>query len=178
MPTEHKARIIDELADKLRDSKGAVLLDYRGLNVSAITQLRRELGEAEVEFHVAKNTLLRIAADRAEVTISSDLLTGPTAIAFGWRDEIAPAKILTEYARRSRGLVGVTGGVIGGKSFSAPEIERVAELPSRETLLAQLLGVLQAPMAQTLGVLQAPAREIAGLAQALSEKRAQAENAA
>lgn len=170
MPTEEKARTIDELTQKLRDSKGAVLLDYRGLNVAAITQLRRELGRDEVEFQVAKNTLLRIAADRADVSISPDLLEGPTAVAFGWRDEVAPAKILTEYARRSRGVVSVKGGVIGGRSLSAGDIERVAELPTREVLLARLLGTIQSPLSQTLGILQAPAREVAGLAQALADK--------
>jgi large subunit ribosomal protein L10 len=102
MPTQAKADMIDELSQKLRDSKGAVLLDYRGLNVAAITRLRRELSNDDVEFHVAKNTLLRIAAERAEVEISPDLLTGPTAVAFGWTDEVTPARLLSEFARRNR----------------------------------------------------------------------------
>lgn len=170
MPTAEKAQTIDELSQKLRDSKGAVLLDYRGLNVAAISDLRRQLRAEEVEFQVAKNTLLRIAADRAEVVVAPDLLAGPTAIAFGWRDEVAPARLLTEFARRNR-VVSVKGGIIGGRSVTAEQIGQVAELPSREQLLAQLLGALQAPLAQTLGVLQAPAREVAGLAQALVDKR-------
>jgi large subunit ribosomal protein L10 len=178
MPTELKAQTIDSLAQKLRDSKGAVLLDYRGLTVAAITQLRRDLVSQNVEFTVAKNTLLRLAAQRAEVDITADLLTGPTAVAFGWDDEVAPAKALTDFARRSRGLVEVKGGVIGGRSFTARDIERVAELPSRDTLLAQLLGTLQSPMSMTLGLLQAPARQVAGLAQALNDKRQESEAAA
>jgi large subunit ribosomal protein L10 len=169
MPTAAKAQTIEELAQKLKDSKGAVLLDYRGLNVSDITALRRQLQGEEVEFHVAKNTLLRIAADRAEVDVAADLLNGPTAIAFGWRDEISPARALTAYARRNR-TVQVKGGIISGRSFSADQVDQLAQLPSREVLLAQLLGALQAPLAQTLGVLQAPAREVAGLAQALADK--------
>lgn len=178
MPTAEKAEKIDALAQKLRDSKGAVLLDYRGLTVAAITELRRELDGRQVEFSVAKNTLLRIAAERAEVDVAPELLTGPTAVAFGWADEISPAKALTEFARRSRGLVSVKGGLIGGRSFSAADMERVAELPGRETLFAQLLGAMQAPLSQTLGVLQAPAREVAGLALALAEKQQAAEGAA
>ena len=170
MPTPEKAQTIEELVQRLRESKGAVLLDYRGLNVAQTTALRRELGAEQVEFVVAKNTLLRIAADRAEIIITPDLLTGPTAVAFGTQDETAPARILTQYARRNR-VVSVKGGIIGGRSLSAEAIGRVAELPSRETLLAQLLGALQAPLAQTLGVLQAPAREVAGLALALSQKQ-------
>src|SRR5947209_8078844 len=113
MPTAEKAAAIDELAQKLRDSKSAVLLDYRGLTVAAITELRRRLGDQDVEFHVAKNTLLRIAAERAQVTVAPELLTGPTAVAFGWQDEIAPARLLTEFARRNR-IVSVKGGVVSG----------------------------------------------------------------
>jgi large subunit ribosomal protein L10 len=177
MPTAEKAQAIDELAELLRQSKGAVLLDYRGLTVAGITELRRELSREDVEFHVAKNTLLRIAAERAEVTIAPDLLEGPTAVAFGIRDEVAPAKALTEFARRNR-VVTVKGGVVGGQTFTAEQVGRLAELPSREVLLAQLLGALQAPMSKTLGVLQAPSREIAGLAQALREKREAGEAAA
>jgi large subunit ribosomal protein L10 len=173
MPTAQKAATIDELSRKLRDSKGAVLLDYRGLNVAQITGLRRQLQEQDVEFEVVKNTLLRIAADRAEVQVDPELLTGPTAVAFGWRDEVTSARLLTEFVRRNR-VVQVKGGVIGGRSLSADQIGRVAELPSRDVLLAQLLGGIQAPLAQTLSVLQAPLREAAGLFQALLEKKQQA----
>lgn len=170
MPTAAKAQTIDELAEKLRDTKGAVLLDYRGLNVAAITALRRQLDAEQVEFHVAKNTLLRIAAERAAVTMTPELLAGPTAIAFGWRDEVTPARLLTEFARRNR-VVQVKGGIIGGQSLNAAQVGQVAELPAREVLLAQLLGVIQAPLAKALGMVQAPAREVAGLALALRDKR-------
>ena len=169
MPTAEKAQAIEELAQKLRDSKGAVLLDYRGLNVSDISALRRQLRENEVEFQVAKNTLLRIAAQRAEIEVAPDLFAGPTAVAFGWRDEVAPARFLTEFARRNR-LVQVKGGIVGGRSMDAEQIGRVAELPSRDVLLAHLLGVIQAPLAKALGTMQAPARKVAGLAQALRDK--------
>src|ERR1700730_5682655 len=113
MPTEAKSLKIDALAEKLRQSKGIVLLDYRGLNVADITALRRDLGKEQVEFHVTKNTLLRIAAERAEVDMAEDLTVGPTAIAFGLQDEISPARLLAAYARRSR-IVSIKGGMIGG----------------------------------------------------------------
>lgn len=170
MPTAEKAEKIEELSQKLRNSKGAVLLDYRGLNVTEISALRRQLNAEDVEFHVAKNTLLRIAADRAEIAVEDDLLIGPTAIAFGWRDEVTPARLLTDFARRNR-VVQVKGGIVGRTSLDAEQIGRVAELPNRETLLAQLIGTIQAPLSQTLSAIQAPAREIAGLAQALQGKR-------
>jgi large subunit ribosomal protein L10 len=177
MPTPAKAQSIDELTQKLRDSKGAVLLDYRGLNVSAITQLRRDLSGGDVEFQVAKNTLLRIAAERAQVDISPDLLTGPTAVAFGWSDEVTPARLLSEFARRNR-VVSVKGGIVGGRSVTAEQVGRLAELPPREILLAQLLGAFQAPVARALAVLQAPARQVAGLAEALRAQRERGEAAA
>jgi large subunit ribosomal protein L10 len=177
MPTPAKAQTIDELAQKLQDSKGAVLLDYRGLNVSAITALRRDLAGGNVEFQVAKNTLLRIAAERAQVDISPELLTGPTAVAFGWSDEVSPAKLLSEFARRNR-VVSIKGGVVSGRSVTAEEVGRIAELPSREVLLSQLLGAFQAPAAQTLAVMQAPARQVAGLAEALRAQREVGEAAA
>jgi large subunit ribosomal protein L10 len=170
MPTAEKAQTIDELTQMLENSKGTVLLDYRGLDVAAIQALRRSLSNEEVEFHVAKNTLLRIAAERANVNVAPDLLTGPTAVAFGMRDEVSPAKLLTQFTRTNR-VVHIKGGVIGGHSMTAEQIGRIAELPSREELLATLLGALQAPLSKTLGVLQAPAREVAGLAQALADSR-------
>ena len=177
MPTPAKAQTIDELAQKLQDSKGAVLLDYRGLNVSAITALRRDLAGGNVEFQVAKNTLLRIAAERAQVDISPELLTGPTAVAFGWSDEVSPAKLLSEFARRNR-VVSIKGGVVSGRSVTAEEVGRIAELPPREVLLSQLLGAFQAPAAQALAVMQAPARQVAGLAEALRAQREVGEAAA
>lgn len=170
MPTAEKAQTIDELTQMLENSKGTVLLDYRGLDVAAIQALRRSLSNEDVEFHVAKNTLLRIAAERANVDVAPDLLTGPTAVAFGMRDEVSPAKLLTQFTRTNR-VVHIKGGVIGGQSMTAEQIGRIAELPSREVLLSTLLGALQAPLAKTLGVLQAPAREVAGLAQALADAR-------
>lgn len=170
MPTEAKARTIEELAQKLRDSKGAVLLDYRGLSVKDITALRRQLDKEDIEFQVAKNTLLRLAADRAAIEVSPDLLIGPTAIAFGWTDETAPARLLSEFVRRNR-VVSIKGGLIGGHSLNAEQIGRVAELPPRDVLLAKLLGTIQAPLAQTLGVVQAPGRKLLGLFQALAAKK-------
>lgn len=170
MPTERKANTIDQLAQRLRDSKGAVILDYRGLNVKAITELRRQLNAERVHFEVTKNTLLAIAAERAGVRIAPELLTGPTAMAFGLEDEIAPARVLSEYTRRNR-VVSIKGGIMGNSSLDAEQVGRAATLPARPIVLSQLLGGLQAPMAQTLSVIQAPARTVAGLLQALQQKK-------
>lgn len=176
MPTAAKAQTIEELSQKLQDSKGAVLLDYRGLNVADISELRRQLTAEEVEFHVAKNTLLKIAADRAMVDVEPDLLTGPTAIAFGWRDEVGPAKLLSDFVRRNR-VVSIKGGIIAGHSVGAAEVGRIADLPSRETLLAQFIGTLQSPLSQALSMMQGPTREFAGLAEAFRSKSESSEAA-
>src|SRR5947209_4920541 len=138
MPTARKAAMIDELEQKLRDSRGAVILDYRGLSVAQITDLRRDLAKDEVEFMVAKNTLVRIAADRAQINVATDLTSGPTAIAFGMADEVAPARLLRDYTRRNR-TVSIKGALVGGRSMTADEVGRLADLPSKEILLAQLL---------------------------------------
>jgi large subunit ribosomal protein L10 len=170
MPTPQKAQTIAELEQKLRDSRGAVVLNYRGLNMKDITALRRSLSVEQIEFVVAKNTLIRIAADRANVAVAPELIEGPTAIAFSSTDEVAPARLLREFVRRNR-VVSIKGGIVAGRSMTAEQVDRLAELPSRDTLLAQLLGAFQAPLAKTLGVLQAPAREVVGLAQALADKQ-------
>jgi large subunit ribosomal protein L10 len=177
MPTQHKIDTVDELATKLRDMKAAVIVDYRGLNVKDITALRRQLAGDGIELQVAKNTLLRLAARQAEVEIDPELLTGPTAIAFGNQDEVAVARQLTDYTRRSR-IVELKGGIISGTSLNAEQVTRLADLPPREVLLSQLIGVIQAPLSKTLGTIQAPAREIAGLALALHDKNAGGEAAA
>jgi len=177
LPTAQKIEAVAELARLLNESRSAILLDYRGLDVAEISALRRELSAADIEFHVAKNTLLRIAADQAGIDVSPDLLTGPTAVAFGTADEVAPAKLLTAYVRRNR-EVAVKGGILGKQSLDVNQVERFAELPSREVLLAQFLGAAQSPMAQVLGVVQAQLREVAGLALALRNKLEAAEGTA
>jgi large subunit ribosomal protein L10 len=170
MPTAQKAQTIAELEQRLRDSRGAVVVNYRGLNMKDITALRRSLAGEQVEFVVTKNTLLRIAAERAQVAVSPELIEGPTAIAFSSTDEVTPARLMRDFVRRNR-VVSIKGGLVGGRSMTADQIDRLADLPSRDVMLAQLLGAFQAPLAKTLGVLQAPAREVAGLAQALVDKQ-------
>src|SRR5579875_329034 len=116
VPTAQKVQTVAELARLLNESRSAILLDYRGLDVAAISALRRELSASDIEFHVAKNTLLRIAADQAGIEVSAELLMGPTAVAFGLTDEVAPARVLTAYARRNR-VVSVKGGLLGGRTL-------------------------------------------------------------
>ncbi|MCP1121940.1 50S ribosomal protein L10 [Bacillus sp. AFS018417] len=142
---ESKQQVVTEIAEKLRDSKSTIVVDYRGLTVSEATELRKNLREAGVEFKVYKNSLTRRAAESAEMAELNEFLTGPNAIAFSNEDVIAPAKVLNDFAKNHEALE-IKAGVIEGKLVSLDEVKAIATLPSREGLLSMLLSVLQAPM--------------------------------
>ncbi|WP_238655644.1 50S ribosomal protein L10 [Paenibacillus piscarius] len=140
-----KQDAVDVVTGKLQNSVSTVVADYRGLNVSQVTELRKQLREAGVEFQVLKNTLLRRATAAAELTDLDAVLTGPTAIAFSETDAVVAAKILNDFAKKNDALK-LKGGVVEGKVIDADQLKALAELPSREGLLSMLLSVLQAPM--------------------------------
>ncbi|MFD1954021.1 50S ribosomal protein L10 [Paenibacillus thailandensis] len=140
-----KQQAVEEISSKLRESTTTVVADYRGLNVAQVTELRKQLREAGVEFQVLKNTLVRRATEAAELSELNGVLTGPTAIAFSKEDAVAPAKILNDFAKKNEALK-LKGGVVEGRVVGIDQIKALAELPSREGLLSMLLSVLQAPM--------------------------------
>ncbi|ANS76012.1 50S ribosomal protein L10 [Paenibacillus yonginensis] len=142
---ESKQAAVDAVASKLKSSPTTVIADYRGLNVSQVTELRKQLREAGVEFQVLKNTLVRRATAATELTELDEVLTGPTAIAFGADDAVAPAKILSDFAKKNEALK-IKGGVVEGRVVGVDQIKALADLPSREGLLSMLLSVLQAPV--------------------------------
>ncbi|MCM3575686.1 MULTISPECIES: 50S ribosomal protein L10 [Mesobacillus] len=142
---EVKKQIVDEIAGKLKESKSTIVVDYRGLTVSEVTELRKELREAGVEFKVYKNSMTRRAAEAAELADLNTSLTGPNAIAFSTEDVVAPAKILNEFAKKHEALE-IKAGVVEGNIVTVEEIKALADLPSREGLLSMLLSVLQAPI--------------------------------
>ncbi|MCT2536613.1 50S ribosomal protein L10 [Aquibacillus koreensis] len=142
---EQKKQIVTEIADKFRESKSTIVVDYRGLDVSEVTELRNQLREAGVEFKVYKNTMTRRATEAAELTGLDDVLVGPTAIAFSNEDVVAPAKILNGFAKNHEALE-IKGGVIEGNVVSLEQIKELADLPNYEGLLSMLLSVLQAPV--------------------------------
>lgn len=142
---EEKQKIVQDIATKLRDSRGTVLVDYRGLDVAEVTELRKQLREAGVDFKVYKNTLARRATQETELTELDQFLVGPTAIAFSEEDAIAPARILSKFAKDHEDLE-IKVGVVEGKIVGLDEIKELADLPSRDGLLSMLLSVLQAPM--------------------------------
>ncbi|PXW87733.1 LSU ribosomal protein L10P [Streptohalobacillus salinus] len=142
---ENKKQVVSEIAAKLRESESTILVDYRGLDVSEVTELRKELRDAGVEFKVYKNTMTRRAADDAELSELNEVLVGPTAIAFSNEDVVAPAKILNNFAKKHEALE-IKGGVIQGNIASVEQIKELADLPNYEGLLSMLLSVLQAPV--------------------------------
>jgi large subunit ribosomal protein L10 len=157
-----KEHAVADLAERLGRMRSAVLTDYRGLTVAQLETLRSSLRGAGVDYLVVKNTLARRASEQAGLSELKGQLVGPTAIAIGYDDLSAPARLLMEYARTNRRLEMVRG-VAEGKALSVAEVRQLAELPSREVLMAQLLGVLEAPMAQLVGLLDAPVRDVIGL---------------
>ncbi|MFV8829648.1 50S ribosomal protein L10 [Alkalihalobacterium sp. APHAB7] len=140
-----KQEVVTEIATKLRDSKSTIIVDYRGLNVAEVTELRKQLREAGVEFKVYKNSMARRATAEVELSELDAQLVGPTAIAFGDEDVVAPAKIINEFAKKHEALE-IKAGVIEGRIATVEEVKALAELPSREGLLSMLLSVLQAPV--------------------------------
>jgi large subunit ribosomal protein L10 len=168
VPKEEKVSAVAEIADQFTSSSAAVITEYRGLSVKQITDLRRALG-GETTYAVVKNTLTRRAASEAGVAIDQDLLVGPTAIAFVKGDAVVAAKGLRDFARAHPMLV-IKGGVLDGKPLSADEVNRIADLESREVLLAKLAGALKALPTRAAGLFQAPLSQMARLAKALEEK--------
>lgn len=142
---EQKKQIVAEIAEKLRESQTTVLVDYRGLTVAEVTELRKQLREAGVEFKVYKNKLVKRATAETDLTALDEQLVGPTAIAFSNEDAIAPAKILHEFAKQHEALE-IKAGIVEGTVVGVEEVKALATLPSREGLLSMLLSVLQAPM--------------------------------
>jgi len=145
LPTVEKEKKIAELAEKITAAKTIVFADYRGLTVAQDTKLRRKLRESGVEYKVAKNTLIEKAAEQKGIIGLHEFLHGPTSIAFGGDDLTAPAKILADTARETK-ILSIKGGMMGTKPLSKEEVMKLAELPSREILLAMLCGTLNAPL--------------------------------
>jgi large subunit ribosomal protein L10 len=168
-PRAEKVAVVDEVRERLATADAAVLTEYRGLTVAELADLRRQLAAAGGDYKVYKNTLVRLAvADGPQAPIR-DLLTGPTAIAFVEGDVSAVAKALRDFAKANPNLV-VKGGIVGEGLLSASEMGQLADLPPKETLLAQFAGALSAPMQQFAGLLEALPRNLAYGLSALLEK--------
>ncbi len=145
MARKEKELFVEDLTGKMTGAASIIFTDYRGLNVAQVTELRSKLREADIEFRVIKNTLARFAADKAKIDDLDEILIGPTAMAFGVNDPVAPAKILLAFAKDHPQLE-IKGGVLDGSVIDLSKVEYLAKIPSREELLAKALGSMQAPI--------------------------------
>lgn len=152
---ELKGRVVSEVTEKLQKSSSAVVVDYRGLTVDEVTELRKKLREAGVEYKVYKNTLVRRAAQELGISeLNDELLVGPNAIAFGYEDPIAPARIISEFIKTHPKLE-LKMGVVEGEFYNKEKVEELSQIPSREMLIAKLLGSLKAPVSNFAYMLDA-----------------------
>lgn len=170
MARPEKVAVVDEVYEKLTKAQSVVLVDFRGLTVQEATELRKKLRAAGVELRVAKNTLTRLAAEKANLKELHVYLEGPTALAFGYEDPVSPAKILSEFAKDHKKLE-LKGGVLEGKVIDQAMVKALAELPSKEVLLGQLAGLLQAPIRNLAYVLSAPIRNMVYVLDAVRQKK-------
>lgn len=173
-PRAEKVAVVDEVSAKLSAADAAIITEYRGMSVGQLATLRRQLRKSGGEYKVYKNTLARFGAEKAGIDGLAQLLTGPSAITFVSGDAAGVAKALKDAARTNPFLI-IKGGAMGGKSMSAKDIEGLADLPSRDVLLAMLAGAFQAPLVKTAGLLQALPRNFAYGLKALIDQK---ENAA
>jgi large subunit ribosomal protein L10 len=171
MKIQAKEAVVTELTEKLRSANAFYLTDFTGLNVKSITDLRRRLRKAGVEYLVVKNTLAERALHGSALPDIAAHFRGPTALVIGHQDPVTPAKVLSDFAREHDNRPVVKAGIVERRAVTAAQIDALAKLPPREELLAQLAGALAAPLAQLAYVLQAKLYELAGLLEALRAAR-------
>lgn len=172
MRLDEKKLLVDELKDKLSRSKVLIVVDYKGLDVATMTELRKKLREADVECKVAKNTLLTRASIETDIEAIKDSFKGPTAIALSYTDPVAPAKILVDFAKENKNLE-IKKGIMGSHVLEIKDIEALSALPSREVLLSQLLSAMNGIPTSVVRVLAAVPRGFVNVLQAVKEKKEQ-----
>lgn len=168
---------VKELEDKLSRAEGAILTDYRGLDVKSIMELRRKLREAGIEYKVVKNTLALLAAKSVGIEGLEKILVGPVAIAFGYRDPAEAAKLVFDFAKAHAEL-GVKGGILNKKAIDDKGVKALASLPSREVLLGQVLSAMQGPLSGLVNVLSGTIRNLAYALDAVRRQKEGAEQGA
>lgn len=170
MPKPQKVAKVQELSAKIKETKGVVIVNYRGLNVKEETELRKKLREAGAEYVVLKNTLLSLAAKDQGIEGLDQYLAGPTAVAFGTNDPVAPAKIIRDFIKQSKKME-IKGGLLGTEVINAAQVEALADLPSKEQLLAMLVRALQGPIAGLVNCLQGNIRNLVYVLEAVRNQK-------
>lgn len=153
---EAKKQVVAEIAQQLKSAQSTVVVEYRGLTVAEVTELRRALRAENVGFKVYKNKLVKRAVEQEGMTELNDSLVGPNAIAFGHEDAVAPARILAEFAKKHEALI-IKAGYVEGKYLPQEEVMAVAKLPNREGMYSMLLAMMKEPVAKVARVIQAVA---------------------
>lgn len=167
---EAKQAIVQEIADKMKNAQGTVVVDYRGLNVEEVTELRKKARENNIDYKVYKNSMMRFAAKEAGVEGLLDVLVGPTAIAFCEDDPVAPAKLINDFSAEHKALE-IKAGVVEGKVLDVAGVKELAELPPREVLVAKVLGGLNAPISGFANVLNANLKGLVVALNAIAEQK-------
>ncbi len=171
MPTDRKEELVVEIKERFNSAEAVIMIDYRGLSVKEMQQLRNRLREQGSEIKVYKNTLTEIAIRELALPNMDDYLAGPTAFVFIEGDAVAPAKALTAFAKEFQALE-LKGGYVQSQVVDADGVKAIASLPSREELIAKLLGTMQNPLTGTVRVLAGPARAFATVLDAIAKQKA------
>lgn len=178
MPTQAKAEKIEELTEKLGRAAVTILVQTQGLTVKDMTELRNKMRAAKLEFQVAKNTLLRIASERNNMTnLDTSIFNGQTSVAFGYDDEVAAAKAVADYIRTSRVAV-LKSAILGGRALSSEQVEGLSKIPGKDSVKGQVVGTVQGPLSTTYSLLTAPLRDLCYVLQARAEQLQGGETAA
>ena len=175
MARPEKVAVVEDIAERFRGSSASVVTEYRGLTMAQLSTLRRSLGDTAT-YRVAKNTLVKRAAQDAGVEGLDELLIGPTAIAFITGEIVDAAKALRDFSKTNQALV-IKGGFMDGRPLTVAEVNQLADLESREVLLAKLAGAMKANLSKAAALFAAPASQVARMTQALADKRAEEEGA-
>ena len=171
MNLQQKESAVAELVEKLRTANALYLTDFTGLTVKRLTDLRARIRREGAEYLVVKNTLAERALEGIALPDISEFFRGPTGLVIATRDPVAPARVLAEFARDNEDRPAVKAGIVERRAVTGADVMRIASLPPREGLLAQLAGALQAPLAQLVGALEAKLIELSGLVDALRTQR-------
>lgn len=170
MNIEEKKQFVQELKERFAKAKIAILTDYKGLDVEAMTELRAKLREAQIEYQVIKNTMLRLASEGTDIEPIKENFIGPSAIALSFEDPVAPAKVLTDFAKTNNKLE-IKVGVMNGKVLDTASIKALSDLPSREQLLATVLSAMNAVPTSLVTALSDVPRRMVNVLQAIKDQR-------
>ncbi len=165
-----KAKLVEGIQDAMTRCKVGIMTEYLGMKNADLTLLRRKLGEANIDYIVVKNTLARFAADNSNKGFLKEKLTGPMAVAFGYDDEVEPAKLLIQFADASDSPLKIKGGFIGDQLLTDEDVKTLAKIPPKDILLAQVVGAMQGPISGFANVCAAPICGLVTVLQARADK--------